>query len=146
MDLKQVRAARKARTLRWLLGGVVLLVSAAHLLAALGTRGFSAVVMSAMGVVCLMCLPHLATAKCNIEKSALELLLMSGVMALIHLLWIGLPGMDGHSHGAHVAGVVNHHSAIMLALIALELASLALASIVMRMNRTVGQELALATI
>lgn len=145
MELEQVWPARKARALRWLLGGVVLLVSAAHLLAALGTQGFSAVVMSAMGVLCLICLPHLAAVTCDIEKSALQLLLMSGAMALIHLFWIGLPDMAGHSHGAHVTGAADQHSGIMLALIALELASLALASVVMRMNRPVGQAFALPT-
>lgn len=144
MELDQVRATTTARVLPWLLGGVVLLVSAAHLLTALGGRGSSAVVMGAMGALCLTCLPHLWAAKCDIEKSALQLMLMSAAMALVHLFWIGVPGMDGHGHGAHAGpGSADQHGAAMLALITLELVALALASVVMRLNRSVCRESAL---
>ena len=144
MELDQVRVTRTARVLPWLLGGTVLVVSAAHLLAALGGHGSSAVAMGAMGALCLTCLPHLWAAKCSIEKSALQLMLMSAAMALVHLFWIGVPGMDGHGHGAQAGpGSADRHGAVMLALIALELVSLALASVVMRLNRSMGQESAL---
>ena len=146
MGLDHNRAARIGRVLQWLLGGVVLLVSAAHLLTALGVRGFPAVAMGAMGALCLTCLPHLMAAKCDIEKSALQLLLMSAAMALAHLFWMGAPGMAGHDHGTHTAmGSVGQHGAAMLSLIALELAALALASVVMRINRSICQESALPT-
>ena len=123
----------------------MLLVSAAVICStALGGRGPSAVAMGAMGALCLTCLPHLWTAKCDIEKSALQLMLMSAAMALVHLFWIGLPGMDGHGHGAHAGpGSAEQHGAAMLALIALELVALALASVVMRINRSVRRESAL---
>ncbi|MGL3805555.1 hypothetical protein ACSYDW_05600 [Paeniglutamicibacter sp. R2-26] len=130
-----------ARAMSWLLRGVVLLVSAAHLLAALGSEGVSALAMGAMGALCLTCLPHLRAARCNLGKSALQLMLMSAAMAVIHLLWIGMPGMEGHGHGAHAGrGPAGEHGAAMLGLVALELLALATASAVLRHSHPARRE------
>lgn len=144
MEQDQLPTVGLNQLLPRLLGGIVLVAASAHVVTALGGQGAMAVAMGAMGLLCLTCLPHLWSAKCDIEKSALHLMLMSAAMALVHLFWIGVPGMEGHDHGAHAAaGSADRHGAGMLALIALELVAMTLASVVMRINRSMCQKSAL---
>ncbi|MGP9782450.1 hypothetical protein CQ017_05130 [Arthrobacter sp. MYb224] len=151
MDPKN-KSSKTLCALRYLLSIVVLAVSTAHVLAAFQGPKSMFLAMSAMGVLCLVCLPHLVSATCEIEKSTLQVMLMSAAMAVAHLLWISMSGHQGHgqAHG-HVADrlsplaadAAGQHSATMLGLIALELATLAVASIVLRASRALRNQPAL---
>lgn len=135
MHLKRTRAMRLAP---WLLGATALAAAAAHVLTAMSGQGAMALLMGGMGLLCLTCLPHLRATARGIERSALHLMLMSGSMAVVHMLWIGLPGMEGHNHAgtAGAAGASGAHGAAMLRLIGLELLALVIAAAVMRINRS----------
>ncbi|MDO5744348.1 MAG: hypothetical protein Q4P23_07750 [Micrococcaceae bacterium] len=138
MHQERIRVVLGIRLAPWLLGATALAAATAHVLTALGGQGVMAFLMGAMGLACLTCLPHLRATTHGIEKSALHLMLMSGAMALVHMLWIGLPGMEGHDHSATAtAGEPDAHGAAMLGLIGLELLALMVAATVMRINRPV---------
>jgi hypothetical protein len=138
MHHDRIRPTRIVRVAPWLLGATSLGAAAAHVLTSLGGHGLMALLMGGMGLLCLTCLPHLQATTQGIEKSALNLILMSGSMAVVHMLLIGLPGMEGHNHGgsAASASAPEAHGAVMLGMIGIELLALMVASAVLRVNRS----------
>lgn len=104
-----------------------------HLAASLGAPSVQmAWVMAAMAVACLVCLiplhaPQGGTSR-HCLSSASHLMVMSVVMIAVHLLWIVMSSRSGgHQHG-RVSSLNEHghgsHAAVMLLVIAVELACL----------------------
>ncbi|TLM88239.1 hypothetical protein [Pseudarthrobacter sp. NamE5] len=138
-----------SRTPYWLVSIAVTVSASAHAIAAAtGPAGPMGWWMAVMAILCLTCAAPLAgrtkaaaptsSRAPRAGKAAGHLFAMSGVMILIHLLVLTLPDSASHHHGAAAsdasAAFMTHETA-MLALIAVEILCLMVASAALRLSR-----------